>query len=46
MSIRFVISTVDREERSPPVRVGMGASDPGAVPGGPVLSMGRGDGLG
>ncbi len=37
-----MISTEDREE-IPPSGVGMGASDPGMVPGGPVLLMGRGD---
>jgi hypothetical protein len=46
LSIRFLISTIDREERSPPSGVGMGASDPGVVPGGPVLLVRRGDGLG
>jgi hypothetical protein len=46
LSTRSVISTLDREERSPPFGVGMGASDPGVVPGGPVLSVRRGDGLG
>jgi hypothetical protein len=46
LSTRLLISTLDREEKSPPSGVGMGASDPGVVPGGPVLSVRRGDGLG